>query len=140
MKAKQRAGRIGGDYLRLVKRLPLRVIRNERELDAASEVALELAGKGEDHLSEGELEYLEVLDRLIEEYEERVHAMPVSAANPLERLRWLVREAGMSASDLGRLLGNRSLGSLLLSGRREMSKAHIRALAGHFRVEAGYFL
>ncbi len=51
---------------------------------------------------------------------------------------WWRRRGG--ASDLGRLLGNRSLGSLLLTGRRELSKAHVRLLAEHFKVDAGYFL
>jgi HTH-type transcriptional regulator / antitoxin HigA len=128
------------DYLELVKRFPLRVIRNERELDAAAKVALEVAAKGEAALSEGETEYLDVLDRLIEDYEDAFHGMPVGDTTPLERLRGLVAEAGLSASDLGRLLGNRSLGSLLLTGRRELSKAHVRLLAEHFKVDAGYFL
>jgi HTH-type transcriptional regulator / antitoxin HigA len=128
------------DYLELIKQFPLRVIRNERELDAAIKVALRLAAKGEAELSEGEAGYLDVLDRLIEDYEETYHGMPRSDATPLERLRDLVNEAGLSASDLGRLLGNRSLGSLLMTGRRELSKAHIRVLAEHFKVNAGYFL
>jgi len=140
MKLKREAGACRDDYLEMVKRFPLRVIRSERELDAATTVALDLAGQGEERLSDGAAEYLDVLDRLIEDYEDVYHPMPVRNATPLERLRCLVKEAGVSASDLGRLLGNRSLGSPLLSGRRELSKAHIRVLAEHFRLEAGYFL
>jgi HTH-type transcriptional regulator/antitoxin HigA len=140
MKLKHGARSLADDYLELVKKFPLRVIRSEGELDAAAQVAMRLAIRGENRLSEGETEYLEVLDRLIEDYEEQHHAMPVGEATPLMRLRLLVESAQMSASDLGRLLGNRSLGSLLLSGRREMSKAHIRVLAEHFRLDAGYFL
>ncbi len=49
-------------------------------------------------------------------------------------------QAGLSASDLGRLLRNRGLGATLLAGRRQLSKTHIRVLAAHFRLEAGYFL
>ena len=45
-----------------------------------------------------------------------------------------------NASDLGRLLGERSLGPKILSGQRELSKAHIRKLADHFGVSAGLFL
>ena len=126
--------------MELVKQFPLKVIRSERELDAATRVAMGLAIRGEANLSEGETAYLDVLDRLIEDYEERHHAMPMRTATPLERLQSLVEEAGMSASNLGRLLGNRSLGSLLLTGRRELSKAHIRTLSEHFRIQAGYFL
>lgn len=128
------------DYLDLVQQFPLRVIRSNRDLDAASAVALRLAVKGEVNVTPGEAEYLEVLDRLIEDYEESSHPMPRRNASPLARLRALVEEAGISASDLGRLLGSRSLGSLLLTGRRELSKTHIRTLSEHFKVDAGYFL
>jgi antitoxin component HigA of HigAB toxin-antitoxin module len=55
-------------------------------------------------------------------------------------LRYVVETAGMSASDLGRLLGNRGLGSTLLSGKRELSKNHICILADHFHLDAAYFL
>jgi len=43
----------------------------------------------------------------------------------VERLRYLVEQSDMSASDLGRLLGNRGLGSVLLAAKRELSKTHI---------------
>jgi HTH-type transcriptional regulator / antitoxin HigA len=140
MKLKTPASTARDDYLELIKQFPLRVIRNERELDAAAKVALRLAAPGEAALSDGEAEYLDVLDRLIEDYEDTFHGIALPDATPTERLRNLVTEAGLTASDLGRLLGNRSLGSLLLTGRRELSKAHIRVLAEHFKVNAGYFL
>ena len=41
----------------------------------------------------------------------------------------------MKAADLGRLLGNRGLASLILHGRRTLSKTHIRILADHFQVD-----
>ncbi len=140
MKLRRKTATHRDDYLELIRDFPLRVIRNERELDAATSVALRLAIKGEQHLSTGETEYLDVLDRLIEDYEETYHPMPTRNATPLQRLKLLVEEAAMTASDLGRLLGNRSLGSLLLTGRRELSKSHLRILAEHFRIDAGYFL
>jgi hypothetical protein len=59
---------------------------------------------------------------------------------PLQRLQYLAEQAGLSASDLGRLLGNRGMGSLLLTGKRGLSKTHIRTLAQHFKVRADYFL
>lgn len=76
---------------------------------------------------------------LIEQSEEQ-HYPIRTLSNPLDRLRYLVEQTGVSASDFGRLLGNRALGSKLLTGEREMSKAHIRALAAHFKVNPGLFL
>jgi antitoxin component HigA of HigAB toxin-antitoxin module len=46
----------------------------------------------------------------------------------------------MTASDLGKLLGNRSLGSKILRGERELSKQHFRILTERFKVDAGLFL
>lgn len=82
----------------------------------------------------------EVLTLLVTDYERRRFGEISRRSTPLERLRYLVEESGLSASDLGRLLGDRALGSRLLSGQRELSKAHIRRLAEHFRLEPGYFI
>jgi antitoxin component HigA of HigAB toxin-antitoxin module len=51
----------------------------------------------------------------------------------------MLNEQDMGASDLGRLLGNRPLGSAILRGERELSKAHIRILADHFKVSTDLF-
>jgi antitoxin component HigA of HigAB toxin-antitoxin module len=55
-------------------------------------------------------------------------------------LRYLMRGREMSASDLGRLLGERSLGPAILRGDRELSKAHVRTLCAHFRVSPVVFI
>ncbi|MEN6625135.1 MAG: hypothetical protein ABFD69_02785 [Candidatus Sumerlaeia bacterium] len=118
----------------------LRPIRGDEELDAAVELAekLELeadAGK----MSVDRADYLEVLTMLIERYEDEHHPIR-KPATPRERLAALVEAAGMNASDLGRLLGNRALGNKLLRGERELSKANIRRLADHFAIDPGFFL
>ncbi|MFI5379062.1 MAG: type II toxin-antitoxin system HigA family antitoxin [Tepidisphaerales bacterium] len=138
MKTKTRPTR--DDYLELVRRFPLRPVRTEAEYDAAIAVVNTLAIRGEDHLTSGQADYLDVLADLVGKYEEEHYRMPTRTGTPLERLRYIVEQAGMSASDLGRLLGNRGLGATLLAGRRELSKTHIRMLADHFKVEPGYFM
>jgi antitoxin component HigA of HigAB toxin-antitoxin module len=55
-------------------------------------------------------------------------------------LRYLMQDRGMSASDLRRLLGDRSLGPKILSGDRAPSKAHIKILARHFNVGPAVFM
>jgi HTH-type transcriptional regulator/antitoxin HigA len=82
-----------------------------------------------------------VLLLLIQDYETaRCGEAGAIRDNPIERLRYLMEENGMSASDLGRLLGDRSLGSRILNGERELSKSHIKKLAEHFHLEPGFFL
>jgi antitoxin component HigA of HigAB toxin-antitoxin module len=46
----------------------------------------------------------------------------------------------MTASDLGRVLGNRALGSKILRGDRRLNLAHIKKLMRHFAVDATAFL
>lgn len=120
---------------------PLKPIHNDDELDEATELSRRLVEKEEAHgsLKQAESDYLEALLILIEHYEDENYPMG-ELATPRERLAYLVKQAGMNASDLGRFLGNRPLGGKLLSGERELSKAHIRKLADRFHVNPGYFI
>jgi HTH-type transcriptional regulator/antitoxin HigA len=89
--------------------------------------------------SKGQAEYLDTLSTLMQSYENEVDAIDLEAT-PVEVLRHLLEEHKMTASDLGRLLGERSLGPKVLNGERELSKAHIRVLAKHFELPADVFL
>src|SRR5205085_6461856 len=83
------------------------------------------------HLSKDQMQYLDTLSILFEAYENEHHGFYEYPVGPLEALRFLLEEHDMTASDLGRLLGERSLGSKILTGERRLSQAHIRALADH---------
>jgi HTH-type transcriptional regulator / antitoxin HigA len=61
---------ISEEYLDLSNRFPLRPIRDERTLDAASDIFSELVMKGENR-STDENDYIDVLGTLIREYEEK---------------------------------------------------------------------
>jgi HTH-type transcriptional regulator / antitoxin HigA len=91
-------------------------------------------------LTEGQTEYLDALSTFVEKYEAQEFPLdPVSARDILQHL---MQANDMSASDLSKLLGDdtRSLGTRLLSGERELSKAHIAKLCQHFTVSADLFL
>jgi HTH-type transcriptional regulator/antitoxin HigA len=77
---------------------------------------------------------------LVGAYEDVHHAIDTSDISGLDSLKYLLEQNSMTASDLGNLLGNRSLGSKILRGERELSKAHLRILADRFKVDAGLFL
>ena len=79
-------------------------------------------------------DYFEAIATFVERYEAEHHAIDDAKMTPVELLRSLMDEHGMNESDLGRLLGDRSLGHRILSGERELSKAHIRTLAEHFSL------
>ncbi len=91
-------------------------------------------------LSAGQSRYLDTLSVLMEAYEDDTHAIDVGEISPLDALKYLMSEHQMNASDLGRLLGDRSLGPKILVGDRSLSKAHIKKLAEHFGVRADLFL
>ncbi len=91
-------------------------------------------------LTDGQAEYLDAITTFVEKFE--ASEAPFTAASALEVLRHLVNANGMSPSELSKLLGDesRSLGSRLLSGERDLSKAHIARLCEHFGVSADVFI
>jgi antitoxin component HigA of HigAB toxin-antitoxin module len=126
-------------YLELVRELPLRPIRSRKEY-AEAVVMLDRLALLDDQLDAGQRDYLETLELLIDAYDDAHAAVAPEGRTPLERLKYLMQHNRMSSSALGDLLGNRPLASMILRGKRGLSKAHIRKLAERFRVDAGYFL
>ncbi len=53
----------------------------------------------------------------------------------------LIEQSGLTAKKFAKLLGcSAMLVSLMLSGKRELSKANVVTLARHFKVDAVYLL
>ena len=115
-------------------------LRTEQDYLQAREIVDRLAVKGEDRLTGQEQNQLEVFSILIDNYEQEHFSIDPVRLSPLEFLGVLMRENGMNPSELGRLLGERTLGHKILNGDRGLSKAHIRILSDHFKVDAGAFL
>ncbi len=114
----------------------LRPIHSKVDYKKAMRVVSDLASSI--HLTGEQSDYLEVLTSNIKIYEDK--HFEGRKHTPLDILKFLVSENGMNGSDLGRVLGNRTLGAAILRGVRSLSKAHIRKLADHFSVEPGLFL
>lgn len=130
---------IRDDYLELIKRFPLAPIRDDGQLREAYKVIEELSIVDEDRLSDGQADYLEVLSDLTIKYEQTQHPMELSQMDSIDVLKYLLEENHLSASDLGRLLGNRELGSKVLRRERSLSKAHILILSKRFKVQPSLF-
>jgi len=84
-------------------------------------------------------DYLEAISTFIEKYDKEL-LDEQGRQNPIQTLRFLMEGHDMTASDLGRILGNRSLGAAILRGDRAVSKANAIKLAEHFKVSAALFL
>ncbi len=122
-------------YPALVKMFPPRPLHDAVDHANTLEIVMAMAGH---KLTPDQQDYLTILSEMILRYD-RQHDQSRERGTPLQRLQYLVKEAGLSASDLGRLLGNRGMGSVFLTGKRDLSKANIRTLANHFNVRADYF-
>ena len=127
-----------GRFSDLVKQHPPRAIRDDVDYQNTMEVIDALTSLPK--LTKGQREYLDTLAVLVGAYEREHHAIDTSDLTPVEMLQFLMEEHDMSASDLGRLLGNRTLGSKILRGDRELSKTHIGVLSKHFGVGPQVFL
>lgn len=130
-------GRIPASFLGLQKSLfMLRPIHKKSDYQNAVAVAAELAWR--EDLTDEQADYLEILTKIIADYEEK--HIKMSKHSPQEILKFLVEENQMSGSDLGRILGNRTLGPALLRGQRTLSKSHIKKLSEYFSVSPALFL
>jgi HTH-type transcriptional regulator/antitoxin HigA len=79
-----------------------------------------------------------LLATLIKEYDDRAHPLP--PGDPVRMLQFLMDQRGLRAADLTPIFGARSIASLVLNRKRELSKAHIRKLAEFFHVSPAVFL
>jgi HTH-type transcriptional regulator/antitoxin HigA len=128
------------EFLELVQKFPLKPIRSNEQLHAAHRVIDEMTKIPEEKLTQDQLDYLEVLGTLTTTYEDRFMSPEVAGVTGLDVLKHLLEANDMSASDLGRLLGNRELGSKILREEREISKAAAKSLGDHFGVPPEIFL
>jgi HTH-type transcriptional regulator / antitoxin HigA len=130
------------DYLDLVRAFPLRPIRSEAEYDQALELLKNLAGRVDRRsFTAGERDYADALSQFIAGYEAKHYPIAPTLNTPLARLRYLVEQSGMTSGQLGELLGSgKGQASLILNGKRELSKANIRTLADRFNVSPALFL
>lgn len=126
------------DWKELVETLYLlKPIRTQGDYNRAMHIIDMLAGRTD--LNSDQEAYLESLSILVEAYE-KTHFEIDPTGQPLETLKFLLEQNGLTGSDLGRILGQRQVGSKILRGEREMSKAQIKKLAEHFAVDPSLFL
>ena len=131
------------DYFQLLLVHPLKAIRNDADLRMAYKVLDPLSVLDEDQLTAGQADYLLALTDLIWAYEQQHHPVDLHSgdfADGIDVLNMLLQEKGLTASDLGRILGKRQLGSAILRRERQLSKAHVVALSRYFDVSADLLL
>ena len=128
--------RIGDTYMELVRRFPLKTIKNDDEHEEATSVISELMGRD---LDAGTGDYLDALLVLVNKYEDEHHAID-ETMTPQQALRSSMESNVLSQADIGRIIGSESAVSMLLKGDRDLSKTQIKKLADRFKVDASLFI
>jgi HTH-type transcriptional regulator/antitoxin HigA len=129
--------KLPGKFDELNRVLPLRPIDDDVSLENAQEMADALALLR--HRTGDQEDYLETLSTLIDKYENEHHQIDTSELDPIETLKFLMEQNKINSSQLGEILGQRQLGSKVLTRARGLSKSHIAKLAEHFKVSPALF-
>jgi len=127
---------VSPEYSALLRKVPPKVIRTERENEMYTEILYDLDRRGRT-LTVAEKEMAELLTLLIKDFEENRYRLP--RAKPLDALRFLIEQHGLKQKDLVDVFGAPSIVSEVLSGKRELNKDHIRRLSARFHVSPELF-
>ncbi len=125
-------------YARLLKRALPSVIKTEGGYERALREVERLMDKGEENLSPEEDALLELMVKLVQDYENEHHAIPDAA--PHEVLQHLMEARGLKQADLLPVFGSRGYTSDIVNGKRGISKEHAKALGDFFRVSSSLFI
>ena len=124
-------------YSGLVSLLVPRPIHDQTAYENAVEVVHALAGF---KLNRDQDDYLELMAKLIEDYERETTPEPTPVKGT-KALEFLLKENDLSVDDLSRIIGvDRSIGYRILKGKRNLTADHIKKLSTKFAVSADLFL
>jgi HTH-type transcriptional regulator/antitoxin HigA len=123
-------------YTALLIRFPPRVIRSDEQNEAYIHALYELEQHHADWSPE-ETDLADLLTLLIEDYEEKHYQLPKSS--PRKLIEFLMEQHGLKQKDLVDVFGTPSIVSEVLSGKRDLSRQHIRRLSERFRVPPELF-
>lgn len=111
------------------------VVHSDEELAEYTAALFELTAKPV--LTQEEEEAVELLTLLISQYESQQY--PVPDAAPADVLRFLLDHNGLSQRDIASELGSEATVSLVLSGKRPLTRTHIERLSERFHVSPAVF-
>ena len=119
----------------MIKKGAPHIIHSDEELAEYTKALFALTAKA-DPTPEQE-KAIELLTLLIEHYE--CEHYPVPEAAPVEVLRFLLDQNGLSQREIAAELGSESTVSLVLSGKRQLNRNHIERLSRRFHVSPSVF-
>ena len=128
---------LGSDHVydALVARFVPRPIRSEADHEQALVVLDVLLAQPA--LNASEADYVELLSRLVADYEASAH--PIDDVSGVALLKVLMEEHGLRQKDLIDVFKTESIVSEVLAGKRELNKKQIEGLAATFAVSPAVF-
>jgi HTH-type transcriptional regulator/antitoxin HigA len=108
------------------------------ENDRLLSIIERLMAKGEDALTPEEDALLELLVRLVHDFEQQHYPLPASP--PHAMVAFLLEQRGLKPSDLWPVLESKGRVSEILSGKRGISKEQAKRLAAFFHVGVQLFI
>jgi HTH-type transcriptional regulator/antitoxin HigA len=140
MKTKSRKPHsLSSSFDQLVRQMPPMAIRDDIQHSNTLEMIDRLMQI--EKLSRGQSDYLETLVELVEAYESKHHAIDVYHLTGIGMLKHVLDQAGLSGSDLARLLGiHPTMGSKILNGDRKLTWEHAKTLGAHFKLAPALFM
>lgn len=111
------------------------VIHSDEQLERYTDALFELTAKR--RRTRAEDEAVALLTLLIERYESERY--PVPDASPAEVLRFLMESNQLTQRDLAKELGSETTVSLVLSGKRSLTRRQIERLSQRFHVSPAVF-
>lgn len=121
----------------LAKHLP-GIIRSDEEHDRLAELLMKLALAEEKTAEEERL--VELLERLVDDYDERRMKGRMETLEPLALLEHLMEEGGLRQVDLVDCFGSQSVVSAVMAGKRRINSEHARRLARRFGLPVAMFV
>jgi HTH-type transcriptional regulator/antitoxin HigA len=124
----------------LVRKFPLRPLRDDDEMEEANRVLTRLIGRPNVNLSDGEQDYVNALIRFIMDYDQAHSKIKPADMTPLQALKYLMEQREMTVTELGKVVGTHALASMILHGKRQISRRNAKALGEFFKVNASLFI
>ena len=124
-------------YARILAKVLPRVITTDQEHERMLAEVEKLMDKG-DHRTAEEDAALELMVRLVTDYEQEHHPLP--DPSPHEMLSYLMEQRSLKQADLLPIFKSRGYVSDVVNGKRAISKLHARQLAEVFKVSADLFI
>lgn len=127
------------EYGELLAKYCPRVIQSERQYKRVRKQARELIFLGS-AINPAQVEIAKLLGILIQIYEREHYHVDTSKVTPLRKLKHLMESNGHRAKDLWDVIGDKGTVSKILSGERQISKAHAQRLAAFYHVTPALFI